>query len=189
MVTIPREIYEILKSRKRWPILTLSIVTLLIVVFALQQVQVVRLEDFGLIPVYALSKPWTFITSNFLHADIEHIFFNLLGLAYFGTFLESASDIRRRNIFIAYILSGVAGSLAFLAVAPPWVGAIGASDAIFGLLGMAIFVAPYEFLPLALIWAAAGFILDPAYASHIAGLLAGISLGIYWKIRRSQGFT
>jgi hypothetical protein len=46
VVTIPREIYEILKSRERWPILTLSLVALLIVVFALQQAQVVRLEDF-----------------------------------------------------------------------------------------------------------------------------------------------
>jgi membrane associated rhomboid family serine protease len=189
VVTIPREIYEILKSRERWPILTLSIVTLLIVVFALQQVQVVRFEDFGLIPAQASSKPWTFITSNFLHADVEHLFFNLLGLAYVGIFLESASDIRRKNILIAFIISGVAGSLAVLVVFPQWVVAIGASDAIFGLLGVAIFAAPYEFLPLALLWAAVGFIIDPAYASHIAGLLVGISLGIYWKKCKSQGFT
>lgn len=189
MVTIPHEIYKILKARERWPILTLSLVALLIVVFALQQAQIVHPEDFGFLPASALSRPWTFITSNFLHADLEHLFFNLLGFIYFGTYLESASEIRRRNILITFILSGIAGGVAVLAVAPPGVGSIGASDAILGLLGVLIFVAPYEFLPPAFVWAAAGFILDLAYASHIAGLLTGILLSLYWRIRKTRGFT
>ena len=189
MVTIPREIYEILKIRERWPILTIFLAIILILIFVLQQAQIILKEDYGFIPARALDKPWTFITSIFLHSGFAHLMYNLLGLIYFGVYLESASDIKRENILATFFLSGVAGSFGFLAVAPVGVGAIGASGAIFGLLGVLILIAPYEFFLLALLWAIVGFILDPVYVPHIAGLLIGISLGIYWRFRKSPGFT
>lgn len=191
MVTIPHEIYEILKSRERWPILIISLVAIMILVFTLQQVQVVRPEDFGFVPARASSRPWTFVTSNFLHTNFAHLFYNMLAFFWFGLYLECATKVKRKNILVTFLLSGLGGALVMMMFASPTSVGVGASDAILGMGGILLFVEDYryEILPILLIWAAIGFIIDPAYAAHMAGLLIGISLGIYWRIQKSQGFT
>lgn len=80
-------------------------------------------------PRTVLIRPWTIVTYMFLHGGIGHIFWNMLGLYFFGPRVESRLGSRR--FIILYVISGIAGALLSLVLAP---GAriIGASAAVFG---------------------------------------------------------
>ena len=90
---------------------------------------------------------WRFITFQFLHDGISHIFFNMLALYFFGPMIEGYLGSRRYLAF--YLLCGVAGAAMYLVL---WVlgflhmGAstqlVGASAGIFGVLIAAARVAP-----------------------------------------------
>ncbi|MGC9200850.1 MAG: rhomboid family intramembrane serine protease, partial [Candidatus Aenigmatarchaeota archaeon] len=41
------------------------------------------IENFSFIPKLAFSRPWTFLTSIFLHANFSHLFYNMLALFFF----------------------------------------------------------------------------------------------------------
>jgi membrane associated rhomboid family serine protease len=78
--------------------------------------------------------PLTFVTSQFLHGSILHIFFNMLFLLVFGPEVEYLTGHTRFLAF--YLLCGVAGNAAEVAVlADSHVPEIGASGAIAGVLG------------------------------------------------------
>lgn len=73
--------------------------------------------------------------SMFLHGDIGHLFSNMLFLFIYGFSLEVA--LGRLWFTGIYLLSGIAGSLLTWAVTPASLTpVVGASGAIFGLLGM-----------------------------------------------------
>ncbi|MEV1052286.1 rhomboid family intramembrane serine protease [Streptomyces sp. NPDC049887] len=73
------------------------------------------------------------VTSMFLHQEIWHIAFNMLGLWWLGGPLEAA--LGRARYLALYLLSGLAGSALVYLLAEPNQGALGASGAIWGLLG------------------------------------------------------
>lgn len=92
--------------------------------------------------VYALAlvpgaipwRPWTPITYMFLHADLFHLLFNMLGLFFFGPRLEA--QLGGGRFLGLYLVSGLAG--AFLSIVTPRVPIVGASGAVFGVfLGFA----------------------------------------------------
>jgi rhomboid protease GluP len=75
---------------------------------------------------------WLLLTSIFLHSGFVHLALNMISLYFLGSFVEEAFGGPR---FAAlYVLSGLAGGIAYLYFggAGP---AVGASGAIFGLLG------------------------------------------------------
>lgn len=82
-------------------------------------------------PPIALFRPWTVVTYMFLHADLGHLFFNMIGLFFFGPRLEGR--LEARSFLWLYFISGIGGALfqTIFASAAPMVGA---SGAIFGLL-------------------------------------------------------
>jgi membrane associated rhomboid family serine protease len=81
-----------------------------------------------LVPGLVAIRPWTVVTYMFLHADVMHLLFNMLGLYFFGPRLESRLGSRR---FLAlYLVSGIAGAL--LSVFTPRAAIVGASGALFG---------------------------------------------------------
>src|SRR5690606_17930630 len=55
---------------------------------------------------------WRWITFQFLHADIWHIFFNMLVLFFFGPMIEGYWG--RTGFVIYYLLGGMAGALVFV---------------------------------------------------------------------------
>jgi membrane associated rhomboid family serine protease len=137
------------------------------------------------------SRAYTILTSMYTHAGMGHLFFNLLGLILIGVVFEQ--KIGTRPYILLYILTGICGSLAFAAMR--WTGpnviAVGASGAIFGILGGFTRLFPKErFMffpfPVALpIWAlVAGYLVlqllliptapDIAVEAHIGGLIAGV---------------
>jgi rhomboid protease GluP len=74
---------------------------------------------------------WRLITATFLHANLVHIFFN--GYALFALGPESERIYGTRRFLALYFLAGLGGSVAsYLFSAQP---AVGASGAIFGLIG------------------------------------------------------
>lgn len=79
---------------------------------------------------------WQLITFQFLHANLLHLFCNLIGLYCFGRAIEES--LGRRRLLALYLASGVAGGLAQSClglVARTWfdVTVVGASAGVFGL--------------------------------------------------------
>ena len=92
------------------------------------------LNEGALIPaIVAEGETWRLVSSVFLHSGVVHLGFNMLSLYFLGSFVEEAFG---RSRFLAlYLLSGVSGGLAYLYFGGFNAPAVGASGAIFGLLG------------------------------------------------------
>ncbi|MFL5780229.1 MAG: rhomboid family intramembrane serine protease [Thermoleophilaceae bacterium] len=119
------------------------------------------------------------VTSGFIHAGLSHLLFNMLGLWVLGSLLEPV--VGRLRFALIYVTSLLAGSLGAL-IAQPIGFTVGASGAIFGLLGAAIVVLrargvnPMESglvfwlgLNLALTFGISGI----SIGGHIGGLIGG----------------
>jgi membrane associated rhomboid family serine protease len=89
-------------------------------------------------PVVGVSQGdwWRLITAAFLHYGPFHLLLNMFALFFAGTLLERA--IGSRRFLLLYVVSGLAGSAGAL-VLDPLAATLGASGAIFGILG-ALFV-------------------------------------------------
>ncbi|MFJ5224191.1 rhomboid family intramembrane serine protease [Streptomyces sp. NPDC088400] len=122
-------------------------------------------------------------TAMFLHQEVWHIGFNMLGLWWLGGPLEAA--LGRVRFLALYLLSGLAGSALTYLVAAPNQPSLGASGAIFGLLGATAVLMRrlnYDMRPvLALLalnllftftWAGI------AWEAHVGGLVAGTAIAI-----------
>ncbi len=92
---------------------------------------------------------WRFFTYQFLHANFQHLLFNMLGLYFFGPIVESYLGVRRYLAF--YLLCGCSGALFYLALfyLGPLYGEggyiahlVGASAGIYGVLIAGAVLAP-----------------------------------------------
>jgi rhomboid protease GluP len=92
------------------------------------------LSQGALVPaLVAQGEAWRLITSAFLHSGFVHLALNMLSLYFLGSFAEVTFG---RSRFLAlYLISGIAGGLAYLYFGSFNAPAVGASGAIFGLLG------------------------------------------------------
>ena len=88
-------------------------------------------------PYLVLERPWGVVTYMFVHAGFAHLFFNMIGLYFFGPRLESR--LGGRSFLTLYLIAGLGGAaLSFLfARESPMVGA---SGSVYGvLMGFAMF--------------------------------------------------
>ncbi|MEK6912816.1 MAG: rhomboid family intramembrane serine protease [Nanoarchaeota archaeon] len=99
---------------------------------------------------------WTFITSMFMHGNLAHLFFNMFSLAFIGSFVEKI--IGRKRFISFYLISGLFAGIVFVALSglfgnsilgakifgDPNISGVGASGAIFGLLGLLAVLVPYS---------------------------------------------
>ena len=83
--------------------------------------------------------PWQLLTSAFTHVSPIHIALNMLGLYLFGPVIEAA--IGRGRFLVVYLLSGLAGSAMVYWLSAEHGSTLGASGAIYGLLGAALVLA------------------------------------------------
>lgn len=88
---------------------------------------------------------WTFVTSMFMHGSFFHIFANMFSLFFIGSLIEKILGVKR--YFYFYMLSGllagvffVFSSLIFTADLNTF--AVGASGALFGLVGLLVLLTP-----------------------------------------------
>jgi membrane associated rhomboid family serine protease len=121
-------------------------------------------------PLVAHGDWWRLITSAFLHYGPLHLGVNMLALYWIGSVVEASIGHVR---FVAlYLASGLAGSAGALIVTPHGV-TVGASGAIFGVLGSL----------LVLEWLATGSLAGPAMSMIVVnlafsvGFRSNISLG------------
>ena len=75
---------------------------------------------------------WRLVTSMFLHGGMLHIAFNMIVLVQVGTLVERMFGSKR--FALLYLVAGVCGSLASV-LWNPYVNSVGASGAIFGIIG------------------------------------------------------
>jgi membrane associated rhomboid family serine protease len=115
-------------------------------------------------PEAILIQPWGLFTYMFVHGSFSHIFFNMLGLFFFGRRLEM--HLGGKSFLTLYLLSGLGGAV--FSFIPPLVPVVGASGAVFGvLLGFAYFW-PREQI---YIW-----MILPVQARFLVGFVAAASL-------------
>jgi membrane associated rhomboid family serine protease len=95
--------------------------------------------DFGLFgPSVADGEWYRLVTCGFLHASLIHLGFNMLLLFFLGRLLEPALGTPRfLLLFLASLLAGSFGAL----VLDPDALTVGASGAVFGLIGAAFVIA------------------------------------------------
>ena len=145
---------------------------------------------------------YQFVTYMFLHASVEHIFFNMFALWMFGRTLEY--ELGSKRFLIYYMVCGVGAALIQLATAyltgEMPIQLVGASGAVMGLL-LAFgvmhpnavimllippipmkakwFVVIYGVIELFLGWT--GFGGNVAHFAHVGGMLWGLLLLQWWK--------
>lgn len=140
------------------------------------------------------------LTSMFLHADIMHIAFNMYALYLLGPIVERYYG--KIRFILIYFISGILGSLFSCVFMISSTFAIGASGAIFGLLGSIAYFTYYyratlqgllrsQILPVILINLGLGLIIPGIDVSaHIGGLIGGIltsmAIGIGDKGRKTD---
>jgi membrane associated rhomboid family serine protease len=133
-----------------------------------------------LVPGVSDGAYWQLVTSMFTHVQLWHIGFNMLALYALGPQLEAA--VGRSRFLALYFLSGLAGSALVY-----WGerGALGASGAIFGLMGALLIMAikvrgdirgmltwiGINFLITAL------FINSISWEGHLGGFVGGLAVG------------
>ena len=90
---------------------------------------------------------WRFLTFQFLHADVGHIFFNMLSLYFFGGLVEGW--LGRSRYLAFYLLCGISGALGYLVlwriglvISDADTPLIGASAGVFGVLIACVKIAP-----------------------------------------------
>jgi rhomboid protease GluP len=88
----------------------------------------------ALVPaLVAQGEVWRLLTSIFLHSGFAHLAMNMISLYFLGSFAEIYFG--RARFFALYFISGIAGGLAYLYFGSFTDSAVGASGAIFGLVG------------------------------------------------------
>ena len=121
---------------------------------------------------------WRLITAAFLHYGPIHLGFNMFFLYWIGTPVEQY--LGRGRFLAVYLVSGLAGSAGALVLSPTSV-TVGASGAIFGILGAALvlerqgsYVLGGSAMGLIVINLALSFVLAGiSIGGHIGGLIGG----------------
>jgi membrane associated rhomboid family serine protease len=87
----------------------------------------------------------TLITSGFLHADLSHLLWNMLGIFIFGRVVEKKLGSYKTGFiyFGSLLLSGLFSSLIYLFLVGKNIGGLGASGALMGLIATAILLDPF----------------------------------------------
>jgi membrane associated rhomboid family serine protease len=125
---------------------------------------------------------WQVMTSVFTHVEVLHIGFNMLALYFLGPMLETV--LGRARFLAVYLVSGLVGSAAVMWFSDPNGQTLGASGAIFGLMG-AIAVLALKVGGQAqsvLGWIAINLVLtftlgSISWQGHLGGLAGGVLLG------------
>lgn len=180
-------------SQKK-PVITYALIVLNIMVYLFMV-----LYDVDGTYFYALANNYEFVqngqiyrllTSMFLHSDIIHIACNMYALYILGPQVERYYG--KTKFLLIYLLSGLLGSIFSCAFMSADTISIGASGAIFGLLGSIAYFTYYyratlqgllrsQVVPVILLNLAIGFMVPGIDISgHIGGLIGGIlvSMGI-----------
>ena len=188
-----KRVENVFKMKK--PIITYSLVIINIlmyiipILFGTYNALLDKYSIYG--PAVRTGQYYRLITGTFIHANIFHLFFNCYALAILGSQLESF--LGKPKYLIVYLFSALIGSLFSVTFAGNYYS-IGASGAIFGLMGSLVYfgyhyrvylgnVVKSQIIPLILMNLGIGFLVPGIdNSAHIGGLLGGalitVALGV-----------
>lgn len=188
-----KKVENVFKMKK--PIITYSLVIINIlmyiipILFGIYETILDKYSIYG--PAVRAGQYYRLITGTFIHANIFHLFFNCYALAILGSQLESF--LGKPKYLVVYLFSAVIGSLFSVTFAGNYYS-IGASGAIFGLMGSLVYfgyhyrvylgnVIKSQIIPLILMNLGIGFLVPGIdNSAHIGGLLGGalitVALGV-----------
>jgi membrane associated rhomboid family serine protease len=150
---------------------------------------VVRWSGGQIVPGHSVPELWRLLTPVFLHLGLIHIAFNMYALFILGPPIERAYG--RVRFLALYLATGVMGNVASFAFGNPNTPGVGASTAVFGLLGVWL---AFNYrrranafneanMRAALITLVLNLVLNLSLSSlvdwrgHLGGFLAGVILG------------
>jgi membrane associated rhomboid family serine protease len=129
----------------------------------------------------ATGAPWQLVTSMFAHVELWHIGFNMVALWFLGPQLELV--LGRVRYLGLYLLSGLVGSALVYLFASPASATLGASGAIFGLMGALLVLALKVRADVSqlLMWIGLNFVFTVfgsgiSWQGHLGGFLGGVTL-------------
>ncbi len=203
-------VYRIYPKRKKNFFPSMSINTILIAANVICYILFLIIASFvgwdyiALKPFNILSGQyiWTFLTSMFMHGGIFHLFVNMFSLMFVGSLVEKILGPKR--YFWFYLLSGLFAGLFFVLISFLFSidlnsFAVGASGALFGLIGFLMLVTPnlpvyvmFIPIPIKMKYAAPGMLvvlwlisiagnIPIGNTAHLGGLIAGLGYGIYLR--------
>ncbi len=204
------QVYKIQNRRNR--LLNLNLTTLLIIVnvvcFILFSALIYFNSNFldyiALKPANILQGKylWTFLTSMFMHGGFFHIFANMLSLMFIGSFVERLLGKKRFLYFylIAGLFAGIFFVLTSLFLQSDFnTYAVGASGALFGLVGVLMIITPnlpvyimFIPIPIKMKYAAPGILIllwlisllgnvPIGNTAHLGGFIIGLGYGLYLR--------
>ena len=182
---------------------TLFFVIINIACYILDMIRGYALCDAGSLSVVDITERqeyYRIFTSMFLHAGFDHIWGNMIFLLALGDMLERF--VGHARFFIIYMLSGIGGNLVsmlFETVTKDYYHTVGASGAIFGLIGALLILVirnngtygevSIRRLTLALIYMIYSGVRSDITnnAAHAGGFLTGLFLmEIFYHIKRRK---
>ncbi|MGM7688820.1 rhomboid family intramembrane serine protease [Staphylococcus felis] len=196
---------KIEQSMYQFTPVTYSLITINILIWLFILLFTPHRTDIEIINLGALShfnvvhgEWYRLITSMFLHLDFEHLIFNMFSLYIFGKIVEA--NIGYWQMLVVYFFSGIFGNIVSLALLPSGFS-VGASGAIFGLLGaiFALMVISQRFTRKALLQSIAAILImavitllvrNVNIVAHLAGVMGGfliLYLG-YLKSKHKRHF-
>jgi len=168
------------------------LIALNVILFVVTLATPSRIVSFGLAPAGFGERPWTIVTSLFLHGSFGHILGNMITLYFFGKYLRLL--VGSSKFLLVYFIGGILGGILYVLLAPPFSIAIGASGAVFALGGalavmrpkLRVLVFPVP-VPMPL-WSAVigGFVIisflpGVAWQAHLGGLAFGVIAGYFFR--------
>ena len=126
---------------------------------------------------------WRLITSAFLHVSLIHLLVNMYSLVILGTQVETY--IGKWKFLFIYFISAITGNLLSLVFSAPNVVSVGASGALFGLMGALLYFGYHyrlylsdaiknQIIPIIILNLFIGFVISGIdNVAHIGGLIGG----------------
>jgi membrane associated rhomboid family serine protease len=170
------------------------LITINFLIFMVTLVRPDMVSLMGLAPALFTSRPWTILTSLFVHGSLWHIAFNMISLYFVGNLVIKLLD--EHNFLKVYFAGGILGNIFYLLLGNPSTLGFGASGAIFALVGVLVMIVPklpvyILFIPVAVpLWAAVlvflliSFLPHIAWQAHVGGLVLGLIAGLSFKKKR-----
>lgn len=159
-------------------------------IFILQTI-IPQFTEIFILNEQSIPQFWRFLTSILLHGDLGHLIYNLFALALFGSMLEKFVGSRR--FLVIFFVSGIFANLISVNF---YEASLGASGAIYGILGALVVIKP-----LMMVWAfgfpmpmfiagvlwTAGSVLgifmpsNVGHIAHLSGIAVGFVLGLFLR--------
>jgi membrane associated rhomboid family serine protease len=145
-------------------------------------------------PIFTIFEPWRMLTAGFVHdpSGPTHILLNSYAIWIFGRQLEPM--LGRARFLVLYLVSIIGGSVAVLWLTDPGQPVVGASGALFGLMGAYFIVlrtlggSQTQIFILIAINFGLGFIVPGiSWEGHLGGLVTGVLIAtVYANTRRAN---